>query len=409
MLNRAGARHQERDVPGRPARRAARGGRDRLLGRGQRLLALGIALLLLLSIAQASRTARAAEAAVGATTGTQTTTSLVGFTQRESLATIVAVNSWVDGLATKRQLQIARALLARRLSTANDDGTTAYQLAGQEYRDALDALDRAWADAPSGVLPSDQQVATAARVAPHLIEFTEQSKHLTDRYQQFADDVLAATSESVRAQNQRQLALLVLTLGAGAVLLVWLARDVRRKYRAASVLQFRATHDALTGLVNRPELFERVHSAIRQEGAPGSIALLFIDLDGFKQVNDERGHRFGDVLLGEVADRLLAAVGNDAGTTVARLGGDEFVVLRDRVESEVEAEVLAVRVLEVMAAPVVVDGDAVVVGASIGVALADPATTSPEQLLGQADLAMYEVKRSTPGTFRRFETELETL
>ena len=374
-------------------------GHDRLLGRSQRILAAGIGVLLVLTILQASATARTAQDAVRATTGAQTTTALIGFTQRESLATIVAVNQWVDGLSTRRQLQIARALLARRLSTANDSGTTAAELSGPDYRAALKALDEAWANAPSGVLPKDLQAKTSAQLAPQLIEFTEQSKHLTDRYQQYADDVLAQTSEAARSQNQRQMVLLLLTLGSAGVLLFWLARDVRRKFQAAAVLEFRATHDGLTGLVNRTELYERIHAAIRIEDEPGLIALLFLDLDGFKQVNDERGHRCGDELLGEVADRLLDAVGGDPGTTVARLGGDEFVVLCDRVRDVAAAEDVASRVVAALSVPVVIGGREVAAVASIGVALAPPDSASPEQLLADADAAMYRVKRSAPGTY----------
>jgi len=377
----------------------SRNGRDRLLGTGQRVLAVGIAVLMSLTFLQASATSRVAQEAVRATTGAQTTTALIAFTQRESLATIVAVNRWLDGSASRRDLQIARALLARRLATADDAGQTAADLAGPEYRAALEALDSSWSSAQAGPLPPSGRSAAASNVGPTLVAFTEQSKHLTDRYQRFADEVLSATSEAVRGQNQRQLLLLLLTLGAGAVLVVWLARDVRRRYQAAAVMEFRATHDGLTGLANRAALLERVHSAIRREGEPGSIALLFIDLDDFKLVNDERGHRFGDDLLREVADRLLAAVGNDPGTTAARLGGDEFVVLRDRVSGEAEAKALAARVLDALARPVVLDGATVVVGASIGVSLGDPATASPAQLLGEADVAMYEVKRSGQGGY----------
>ena len=117
---RVGAFHV-RNQHGRPTAAAApvsNNGRDHLLNPAQRVLAAGIAVLLLLTFLQASATSRSAEAAVRATTGAQTTTALVGFTQRESLATIVAVSQWLDGSATRRQLQIARALLARRPSTA---------------------------------------------------------------------------------------------------------------------------------------------------------------------------------------------------------------------------------------------------------------------------------------------------
>ena len=405
MPDHPGASVHVRKQPGRPTAAAApvsNNGRDHLLNPAQRALAAGIAVLLLLTFLQASATSRSAEAAVRAATGAQTTTALVGFTQRESLATIVAVSQWLDGSATRRQLQIARALLARRLSTANDAGQTAAGLAGPKYRASLDALDAAWSTASPGPLASSARPAAASVVGPALIDFTEQSKHLTDRYQRYADDVLAETSEAVRGQNQRQLFLLLLTLGAGVVLLAWLARDVRRKYQAAAVLEFRATHDGLTGLVNRSKLLERVHDAIRLEDEPGLIALMFIDLDDFKLVNDERGHRFGDRLLAEVAHRLSSTVGDVPGTTVARLGGDEFVVLCSRVSGPAEAGAVAARVLEVLAEPVFLGGEQVVVGASVGVALGDPGTTSPEQLLGEADHAMYEAKRSDSGDYRRF-------
>ena len=146
----------------------------RLFSTGQRVLAVVVVVLLVLTVLQAARTSQTSVEAVDATTGAQTTTSIIGFTQRESLGTAVVVERWLAGQSSRRDLQIARALLARRLAPGDDRGVTAGYRSGKDYLDSLKALDAAWADAPPGVLPEDRRKDFVRTVGHAVVEFTEQ-------------------------------------------------------------------------------------------------------------------------------------------------------------------------------------------------------------------------------------------
>ncbi len=170
--------------------------------------------------------------------------------------------------------------------------------------------------------------------------------------------------------------------------------DVSERRAAVERLTHLAMHDALTGLPNRALLLERLAQATASARRLGATtALLFVDLDGFKQINDEQGHEVGDRLLVHTARRLEHAV--RLGDTVARLGGDEFVVLCERVGGADEAEEVARRLAERLARPLVLDGGAITVSASIGVAVAGP-DDDAARLLHAADAAMYRVKQARP-------------
>jgi len=162
-------------------------------------------------------------------------------------------------------------------------------------------------------------------------------------------------------------------------------------------LHQRSLHDPLTGLANRGLFFDRVGHAIARLGRrPGPLlAVLFIDLDSFKGVNDTHGHARGDRLLALVAERLLTAV-RDV-DTVARLGGDEFAVLLEDLTTEDTALVVAERAINLIAAPFDLAGKSVSVSATIGVAVRSDDSTGPDTLIAEADAAMYEAKRAGKG------------
>lgn len=162
-----------------------------------------------------------------------------------------------------------------------------------------------------------------------------------------------------------------------------------RRAGAEADLQHLVLHDPLTGLPNRAGLTARLDAACADRATSGScLGLLFVDLDHFKAVNDSLGHAAGDAFLAVVARRLRSAV-RESGT-VARLSGDEFVVVDDLGHAE-QAASLAQRLLDVLSAPVVVEGLEVVTTASIGAAIAEPDET-PDRLLRRADIAMYRAK-----------------
>jgi diguanylate cyclase (GGDEF)-like protein len=160
----------------------------------------------------------------------------------------------------------------------------------------------------------------------------------------------------------------------------------------AEQMAYQASHDGLTGLANRTLFMERLEEAMHHVGRRrASLAVLFIDLDRFKLVNDRADHSAGDRVLSEMADRLTAMTrGVDL---VARFGGDEFVALAE-VDHENDALDMAERIRTGLSAPVAVGGGQLVVTASIGVVITTDGSTSPAALLRDADNAMYEAKRS---------------
>jgi diguanylate cyclase (GGDEF)-like protein len=172
-------------------------------------------------------------------------------------------------------------------------------------------------------------------------------------------------------------------------------------------LRHEAMHDALTGLPNRAYLQRRLATALSdvQEGRSPGAAVMILDLDGFKEVNDTLGHLQGDKLLIEVAARLSTAVGS-AGL-VARLGGDEFSVLIGGTDDEDRVVVIARRILRSLEHPIALDGMEVEVGGSLGVALAPVHADDPAALLKRADMAMYDAKASTRG-LRVYESDLDS-
>ena len=160
--------------------------------------------------------------------------------------------------------------------------------------------------------------------------------------------------------------------------------------QAQEVLKYEAAHDAMTGLLNRASFTDRVAASLEEEQPTGRLtAVLFIDLDHFKIINDSLGHAAGDELLVTVAQRLRHTL--RPGDLLARFGGDEFVVLCSRVLGDSAGAEIAQRLISAVAEPILIGNDEVFVTASIGIAVASEADTS-ETLLRHADAAMYQAK-----------------
>ena len=168
--------------------------------------------------------------------------------------------------------------------------------------------------------------------------------------------------------------------------------DITKKKATEELIWRQANFDALTGLSNRRMFQERMRQEMKKSDRAGlPMALVFIDLDGFKAVNDTLGHAMGDVLLKEVADRLSHCVrGTD---TVSRLGGDEFTVILVELKDSTDVQRIAREILDNLAAPFKLGLEMVHISASIGIALYPDDATDPEILLKQADQAMYSAKQ----------------
>ncbi len=209
----------------------------------------------------------------------------------------------------------------------------------------------------------------------------------------------------LEVRDGRSLALSFQAMSNGGA--VALAQDITESKRAEARIRQLAHFDPLTNLPNRTHFHTLLETVLApQPGRSQRHALMFVDLDQFKQVNDTLGHARGDMLLCEVAERLRLAIGpNDA---VARFGGDEFVILRRAGQGRREAELLAKNVIEQLSRPYHIDGNTVVIGASIGIALIPEHGTDPDQLLKEADTALYRSKAEGRGSWRFFEASMDT-
>lgn len=172
--------------------------------------------------------------------------------------------------------------------------------------------------------------------------------------------------------------------------------DITERKQAQAELLWRANHDALTGLLNRAALMDQIQRALQRARRYGHlVAVMFLDLDRFKRVNDTLGHAAGDALLVECASRIGGVMREV--DTVARLGGDEFVVVCENLLNESESRVVAGRLVEAISKPFDIGEDVAFVDASIGIAVSNGHNMDPDHLLRDADVALYEAKEH-PGS-----------
>jgi diguanylate cyclase (GGDEF)-like protein len=181
--------------------------------------------------------------------------------------------------------------------------------------------------------------------------------------------------------------------------------DISERRNAEAQMEFMAHHDALTRLPNRVRFRERMEGALFGATLGETVAVLCLDLDQFKAVNDTLGHPVGDALLQAVADRIRSCV--RPSDTVARLGGDEFAVVQVSVDQPMGSTVLAARLIEKLSAPFDVQGHQIVIGASVGIAIAPNDGDDPDSLLKNADMALYRAKEDGRGIHRYFEPDMD--
>ena len=184
-----------------------------------------------------------------------------------------------------------------------------------------------------------------------------------------------------------------------------MGRDITDRKEAETTIEKLAYHDPVTGLPNRTLLHDRLQLAInRAERDSQGVAILFLDLDRFKAINDSLGHAIGDALLKQVGSRLLDCVRSS--DTVARLGGDEFVVLISALENDHAVGSVVMKILEQLAEPYLIDEHEVYSSSSIGISIYPRDGHDAEELLKNADMAMYQAKEAGRNTCHFFSPEL---
>ncbi|MBS0512534.1 MAG: EAL domain-containing protein [Proteobacteria bacterium] len=185
------------------------------------------------------------------------------------------------------------------------------------------------------------------------------------------------------------------------------ARDISERKRAEEIISFQAYHDQLTHLPNRVLFKDRLELAITQaQRRTGALAVMFVDVDRFKLVNDTYGHAEGDLLLRAIASRLSSTLRR--GDTLARLGGDEFTVLLPDINQPEDAETIARKIVTTLSEPIKLSQGDFRATVSIGIALFPRDGSTAEDLTRHADIAMYQVKRSGKNAFRFFDPKLNT-
>ena len=182
-------------------------------------------------------------------------------------------------------------------------------------------------------------------------------------------------------------------------------QDITEQRRSEAKIAHMTLHDTLTGLPNRALFNERLGHALTRVSRGEIVATHLLDLDHFKNVNDTLGHPVGDKLLTMVADRLRTLVRET--DTIARMGGDEFALIQVAIAQPSDATILAERIIEVVSRPYDIDGHQVVIGTSIGIAMGPADGSSPDQLMRNADLALYRSKGQGRGMCRFFEPEMD--
>lgn len=355
-----------------------------------------------------------------------------GFRAASALGVLAVIPLLVAGLGLKLwQIWIppANALIGFGIGYAGWFASSLLQTRGslaQVRRDA-DATLRSIADAVI-TLDSDARVLLCNPVAERLTgqplsrsrgkavdtlltEFTDQTPEilrllascLETRQTQRLHDPIAWHAPDTR---QRALQVTVTPVGErreGAVLAF---NDVTDMLAANARLRFEATHDALTGLPNRTLLYDRLQLALLKSHRQGEmIALLFVDLDRFKRINDSLGHYVGDSVLKIVANRLLASVRD--GDTVSRWGGDEFIILMESLRDRAAVVNVAQRVLELLGREFDIDDESgLVLSCSIGIAVGPHDSMDAHTLLSMADKAMYQRKQSGGSSYNFYAPEM---
>ena len=250
---------------------------------------------------------------------------------------------------------------------------------------------------------------TPGRSMREIFKHRAERGHLLDDPEIYRKEVMASirsgkrTTRTMRTPEGREIQVVQQPMSNGG----WVSthEDITERRQSEAKISHMALHDALTGLPNRLFFRERMEAQLSLLARDQKIAVHCLDLDRFKSVNDTLGHPFGDILLQQVSERLMGCLRD--GDYIARLGGDEFAILQGNIHDPGEAVSLASRLIEVVEAPFDLDGHQVVIGVSIGIAIAPGDATDADTLLKNADMALYRAKSDRRGSYRFFEAEMD--
>ena len=302
---------------------------------------------------------------------------------------------------TEERLQLANTLLTAVMETSLDAVLVV------DMNDRVIAVNQRFADAmrmPAAQLEGADANETLVASAPRMKDpegFVARVRQLQALQQDGRDELEMADGRTVDRHTR------FLHTAAGECLgRAWFFRDITERKLEESRMRREARHDALTGLANRAAFVEAVQAAIdRNTRGDRPFAVLYLDLDHFKDVNDSLGHPVGDTLLRRVGERLQEHVRST--DRVARFGGDEFAVIVSSVGDPMDAAAVASTLIAALDEPFWIDGNEIRTAASVGVSVYPGNEAGPEVLLSQADMALYRAKADGRGTFRFFTDEMD--
>jgi diguanylate cyclase (GGDEF)-like protein len=369
------------------------------------LSAIAVAVLIYwASVSISSPLLRVSRAMQRLTEGDDTATISDGADRHDEIGTLIAaVAGYRDSVIRARELAELAETDRRRMYAAISNMPIGFCMFDDE--DRLVVCNEKYAEIyklpPEATVPGTQhRMVIAARVATETYNGTDPMAHMAEVL-----EIVKARRPSAdvwELKDGRSISTIFQPVAGG-----WLSthEDITERRRSEARIRHMARHDALTDLPNRTLFRERVGEALLHLPGGGGFAVLALDLDRFKNVNDTLGHPVGDLLLQAVAERLRHSVRES--DTVARFGGDEFAMVQVDSDQPAAARSLAQRVIEVLSEPFDVDGQQISIGVSVGIALAPGDGQDAEQLLKGADMGLYRAKSDGRGVYRFFEPEMD--